>query len=34
MNLKLEETLQEEYADNFTLTKEEMVEYDIPATFE
>lgn len=34
MDLKSEEVLQEEYADNFTLTKEEMVIYDIPATYE
>ena len=31
-NLKTE--LQDEFADNFTLTKEEMLVYDIPATFE
>ena len=34
MDFKLEQNLQEEYADNFTLTKDEMVIYDIPATFE
>ncbi|MGN1268623.1 MAG: hypothetical protein ACI4U0_03910 [Candidatus Aphodocola sp.] len=34
MDLKLEQNIQDEYADNFTLTKEEMVIYDIPATFE
>lgn len=34
MNLELKQEIQEEYADNFTLTKEEMVIYDIPATFE
>ncbi len=34
MDLELKQGMQEEYADNFTLTKEEMVIYDIPATFE
>ncbi len=34
MDLKLEKNIQDEFADNFTLTKEEMVIYDIPATFE
>ncbi|MGM9875725.1 MAG: hypothetical protein ACI310_00650 [Bacilli bacterium] len=34
MDLKLEPNIQDEFADNFTLTKEEMVIYDIPATFE
>lgn len=34
MDLKLEQNIQDEFADNFTLTKEEMVIYDIPATFE
>lgn len=34
MDLKLKQEMQEEYADNFTLTKEELVIYDIPATFE
>jgi len=34
MESRLEQEIQEEYADNFTLTKEEMVIYDIPATFD
>lgn len=34
MDLELKQGMQEEYADNFTLTKEEMAIYDIPATFE
>ena len=34
MNLNVEQVVQEEYADNFTLTKEEMVIYDITATLE
>ena len=33
MGLKVEKINQEEYADNFTLTREEMEVYDIPATF-
>lgn len=34
MNLNVGQVGQEEYADNFTLTKEEMVMYDINATLE
>ncbi len=34
MESRLEQELQDEFADNFTLTKEEMLTYDIPATFE
>ena len=34
MDSRLEQELQDEFADNFTLTKEEMLTYDIPATFE
>jgi hypothetical protein len=34
MESRLEQNAQDEYADNFTLTKEEMEIYDIPATFD
>ena len=34
MNMNQEQIYEEEYADNFTLTKDEMKVYDIPATFE
>ena len=34
MEVKEEQFVEEEYADNFTLTKQEMETYDIPATFE
>lgn len=34
MNTNNELKYEEEYADNFTLTKDEMLIYDIPATFE
>ena len=34
MNTNVEQYYEEEYADNFTLTKEEMVIYDVPATYE
>ena len=34
MKLNIEQHVQEEYADNFTLTKEEMIIYDITATLE
>ena len=34
MNTNYEQCYEEEYADNFTLTKEEMVGYDILATYE
>lgn len=34
MNFDERKDISEEYADNFTLTKEEMVIYDVPATFE
>lgn len=34
MNANVEQYYEEEYADNFTLTKEEMVIYDVPATYE
>ena len=34
MEVRLEQEIQEEYADNFTLTREEMLIYDIPATFD
>lgn len=34
MNLNVNQMIQEEYADNFTLTKEEMIMYDINATLE
>ena len=34
MEVRDEQNVQEEYADNFTLTRDEMEVYDIPATFE
>lgn len=34
MELKKEENVQEEFADNFTLTRDEMEAYDIPETLE
>ena len=34
MDSRVEQEIQDEFADNFTLTKEEMVLYDIPATFD
>ena len=34
METKLEQEIQDEFADNFTLTKEEMEIYDIGATLE
>ena len=34
MNTNYEQCYEEEYADNFTLTKEEMAGYDILATYE
>lgn len=34
MNMNQEQMYEEEYADNFTLTKDEMEIYNLPATFE
>lgn len=34
MDSRVEQEIQDEFADNFTLTKEEMILYDIPATFD
>ncbi|MBO5096077.1 MAG: hypothetical protein J6B98_04305 [Bacilli bacterium] len=34
MDSRVEQNIPEEYADNLTLTKDEMTVYDIPATYE